>query len=112
MSDETASTPDVACTLTPEQMADRTGGLASLMDHYRGAEELADGYTVRFDGDDEVFETLAAFVTGERQCCAFAEYRLETAPPHEETRLTVTGPDGTKTMFGEGFLELFSVDSG
>lgn len=111
MPEDTDSTPPVACTLTPDQMADRTGELATLADGFRGAEELADGYTFRFDDTDDVFETVAAFVSAERECCAFADYVLETTPPYEETRLTIKGPDGTKTMFGEGLLELLTVTS-
>lgn len=112
MSDETDSTPTVACTLTPDQIADRTGEITALRKSYREAEERADGYTIRFDGDDEAFEALAEFVADERQCCSFAEYRLETTPPYEETRLIIAGPDGTKTMFGDGLIELLSAEPG
>lgn len=109
MPDDPDPTPPVACKLTPDQVADRTGELATLAERFRGAEELEDGYTLRFDDADDGFESVAAFVADERECCAFADYVLETTPPYEETRLTITGPEGTKTMFGEGLLELLSV---
>lgn len=111
MSDDTDATPTVACTLTPEQIADRTGELRALTDGFLGAEAVADGYTFRFEGADEVFEAVAAFVANERQCCPFADYALETTPPYDEARLTVTGPEGTKAMFGEGLLELLTAAS-
>jgi hypothetical protein len=106
---ETDTSPTVACTLTPDQLADRTGELAALRDYYRGVEAAEDGVTVRFDGADDALLAVAEFVTNERVCCAFANYAIETAPPYEETRLTVTGPEGTETMFDAGFIELLEV---
>lgn len=103
------SSPTVACTLTPDQLAARTGELAALRDHYRGVDAAEDGVTVRFDGHDEALLAVAQFVANERECCAFASYAIETAPPYEETRLTVTGPEGTETMFDQGFVELLEV---
>lgn len=98
--------PVVACTVTPGQLADRSGELSTLKAAYLGAEEREGGYMLRFDGADEVFRAIAAFVAHERQCCSFAGYRLETTPPYEESRLTITGPEGTKDLFGEGLLKL------
>lgn len=106
--DDTGS-PTVACTLTPDQLAARTGELAALRDHYRGVEAAEDGVTVRFDGDDASLLAVAQFVANERQCCAFADYAVETAPPYEEVRLTVTGPEGTETMFDAGLVELLEA---
>lgn len=103
------STPPVACTLTPDQLAERTGELAALRDHYRGVSTDGEGFTVRFDGSDESLLTVAQFVANERVCCAFARYDIETAPPYEEVRLTVTGPEGTERMFDDGFVELLEA---
>lgn len=102
---ENDSTPPVACTLTPEQAAERPPEVFStLLDHYRGAEEREDGVTVRFEGTEEALVAAARFAANELQCCAFADYRIETTPPYGETRLTITGPEGTKEMFGDGMV--------
>lgn len=76
----------------------------SLVPAYEGAEEREDGVTVRFAGTDETLSAVARFVAEEKQCCAFADYRVDVSPPYDETRLTVTGPDGTREMFAEEFV--------
>jgi len=107
---EADDTREVACELTPEIAAEQTrnvkNGLADAFDH---AEELENGHTIHFEGTEETLETVAAFVANEHQCCAFADYQIEVAPPYEETRLTITGPDGTKEMFGQSFVALLET---
>ncbi len=99
MSEEDA-TPPVACTLTDEQEAERSDAVrATLGSRYVGAVERDDGYTVRFAGADDALLAAAGFVASELQCCAFADYRIDVSPPYEETRLTITGPAGTKAVF-------------
>jgi hypothetical protein len=98
--------PPVECTLTAEQAAERSDEVwSTLADTYRDAEELADGYTIRFEGTDEALLAAAEFVSNELRCCSFADYRIDVAPPYEETRLTVTGPEQTKSTMGPGFVE-------
>lgn len=103
---------EVACTLTEEQEANRpTDVQATLIDHYLGYEEHENGVVVRFDGTDASLEALAEFTSNELQCCSFAEYEIAVSPPYEETVLTVTGPDGTKEMFQDGFVDRLDVES-
>lgn len=104
---ENDPTPPVACTLTPEQAAARPPEvLSTLAGRYRGSETREHGVTVRFDGTDEAPVAAARFAANELECCSFADYRIEVTPPYEETRLTITGPDGTGEMFGEGLVAL------
>jgi len=104
MSDDD-STPTVACTLTPEQAAQRPPEvLSTLAEHYLGAEERLDGVTVRFSGTADALVAAARFVSNELECCAFTDYCIEVSPPYEETHLTITGPEGTREMFGEGLV--------
>lgn len=111
MADE--ETPPVACTLTEGQDEERYDEVRpTLVSRYRGAAELADGYTLRFAGVEETVLALARFVSLERRCCAFAEYEIAVSPPYEETRLRITGPDGTKAMFGEGLVDLLETEAG
>lgn len=82
-----------------------------LADTYEGAVERDSGYTLRFSGVDGTIEAVAEFVALERQCCSFAEYRIEVAPPYDGTRLTITGPDGTKELFSDGLVERLEAGS-
>lgn len=97
--------PPVACTITDQRAEERAEWMLSvLLSRYSGAEERPNGVTVRFDGADETLRHVARFVAEEKRCCAFADYRIEVSPPYEETRLTITGPEGTREMFGEQFV--------
>ncbi|WP_232701247.1 hypothetical protein [Halobacterium wangiae] len=76
-----------------------------LVSRYVGYEERENGVDVRFDGTDESLRAVARFTSNELQCCSFAEYHITVSPPYDETVLTVTGPDGTRQVFREGFVE-------
>lgn len=103
---ENDSTPAVACTLTEEQARERPDWVrTTLVERYKHAEERSDGYTLVFDGAGEALRAVSAFVANERQCCSFADYSVSVSPPYDETRFTVTGPEGTKDLFGEGLVE-------
>lgn len=105
------STP-VACTLTNGQNEKRSTQVRStLISHYVGTEELDGGYTLRFDGTDEALLAVASFTVNELQCCSFAEYTIDVSPPYSETRLTITGPEGTKVMFGEGLVDQLEAEA-
>jgi len=97
--------PPVACTIDEERAAERADWMADdLVPAYAGHEVRDDGVTVRFDGADETLRHVARFVVEEKRCCAFADYAIDVSPPYDETRLTITGPDGTKAMFAEAFV--------
>lgn len=99
------SAPEVACTLTEEQEAERSAEVrALLISHYLGHDD-EDGLAIRFEGTDESPQAVAQFISDELQCCSFAEYEITVSPPYEETVLTVTGPEGTRQMFREGLVE-------
>lgn len=112
--------PPVACTITRDRAEERHDWMAEeLVPAYEGFEEHDDGVTVRFAGVTDTLRHVARFVDEERQCCAFADYRIEVSPPYEETRLTIRGPEGAKELFqgefvgrlqGEGSLEPPAAD--
>lgn len=102
--EEKDSNPPVACSLTEAEADTRADQARELLDAYRGAFEAEDGLTLAFDGVATSLPAVAAFVERERECCAFADYRIEVSPPYEETRLTITGPDGTVDLFGRGLV--------
>lgn len=100
------STPEVACTLTEEQKAERSEEVRSLLvSHYAGYEEVDGSVEIRFDGTEESPPAVARFVADESNCCSFAEYEIVLSPPYEETVLRISGPEGTREMFREGLAE-------
>lgn len=101
----------MACTLTEKQNEERSAQVQStLISHYKGAEEHDDGYVLRFDGVDEALLAIASFTVNELECCSFADYTITVSPPYEETYLVITGPEGTKSMFGEGLVERLEAE--
>lgn len=99
------SRPPVACTISQERAEERADWMTDeLIPVYAGYDEREDGVTVRFSGATETLQHVARFVAEEKACCAFADYRVDVSPPYEETRLTITGPEGTKEMFAEEFV--------
>lgn len=103
---------EVVCTMTAEMAAERPHVLrGALADTYLRTEEHDDGITIVFDGTEGAVEAAATFVSHEHQCCSFAEYSIEVAPPYETTRLTITGPEETTTMFQKGMVPLLEAES-
>lgn len=108
---ESGTDPPVACTATDERREAGEERLPVLAGAYAGAAEREDGFTLRFRGTDETLRELAAFVRAEHECCAFATYRLTVEPPYEETRLRLTGPEGTKEVFRDGLIERLAAEA-
>lgn len=90
----------VACTLGVEDQAARRGEIARLFEG-RQVRELADGYAVRFSGDDDTAAELLRFVTGERACCPFFTFELAFETRQGPIWLSLRGPDGTKVVVAE-----------
>lgn len=105
----TESRPPVACTATSEQQEERSENVRTLVARYVETTERGDGYTFVFEEIDETLPAIAEFVTNERKCCAFADYEITVSPPYEKTRLTTTGPEGTKAVFEE-MIELLEEE--
>ena len=105
------SNPPIACTLTTDRETQRSERVRSVLAaDYERAIERDDGYTLLFDGAGETLSAVATFVANEHQCCSFAEYSIDVSPPYGETRLTITGPDGTTAVFAD-LLELLEKDA-
>lgn len=106
MTDSDNPEREVVCTLPEEDQPTRSEDVQTLLiAHYVDYELRENGVEIRFDGTDESLQAIAQFTSNELQCCSFAEYEITVSPPYEETVLTVTGPEGTRTMFREGLVE-------
>lgn len=104
----TSNTSDtaVACTLTEAEADERPEWVARVLRaRFERAAERANGYTFVFAESGESLAAVSTFVEHERECCAFAAYTILLEPPYDEVALTVTGPNGTKELLGEGMLE-------
>lgn len=109
--DDTASIDRNSCSLTEQEAAARREEVHdSLTDSYRGAEANAGTVTVDFEGVEQPLPALASFIEQERDCCAFATYRILVEPPYEETKLVVDGPEGTAELFREELSEVFEPE--
>ena len=67
----------IACTLTPDQLRDRTTELAALAARsLRSREPTAGGERLTFAGDPRTERELRAAVAVEARCCAFLRFDL------------------------------------
>jgi hypothetical protein len=88
----------LACTLSqPEQMT-RNTELNDLFKHVQQANELTDGYALRFPGSDTWANTLLQFITYERACCPFFTFALIFEPEQGPIWLHLRGPEGVKAI--------------
>ncbi len=66
----------LACTLTETEQVTRKLEVKDLFKHVQQVNELADGYALRFPGDDTWANDLLQFITFERACCQFFIFAL------------------------------------
>lgn len=87
----------LACSLTsPELRRRRDQVLELLRRHCREQRALANGYRLRFDGQDDVIGALATLIEAERACCPFLSFQLAVEPDRGPVYLELTGPVGTR----------------
>jgi len=65
--------------------------------------ELPDGYALRFPAEADLLLTLAEFITLERLCCPFLNFRLEWEAEGGPIWLRLTGRDGVKDVLRPAF---------
>ena len=91
----------IACLLTDENRKLRRDSIVQpLFSRLQEARPLADGYAVRFPGDDETAALLVHFITGERACCPFFTFELVFEPWNGPIWLRLRGPEGAKALVG------------
>ena len=94
----------LACSLTTPELRDRRDQvLALLRRHCRAQRPVANGYRLRFEGQDDVLGSLASLIEAERACCPFLRFQLTVEPDRGSVYLELTGPEGTR-QFLEGEL--------
>ena len=86
----------VACRLTDGEFRVRRAGLLSdVRALVRSATWGPDDLTLEFDASATLGPVLE-FVSAERVCCPFLQFRLTTGPGELPPRLTIIGPPGSR----------------
>ena len=86
----------LSCKLTSPKLRKRKEGIISqLKKQVIERKELADGYSYKFTGTDEMLDTLTEFIKSERQCCDFFNFKL-TVSNDSFIWIDITGEDGAK----------------
>ena len=83
---------------TESEQKTRSTELNDLFNHVQQVNELADGYALRFPGDDTWANTLVQFITYERACCPFFTFALIFEPQQGSIWLQLRGPEGVKAI--------------
>ena len=93
------TTPEIACRLTPQQLAERHAQL--LPGLFARADQVTDipnGRRLRFLHRPGLVLELAKVIEQERECCTFLRFHLATEPAAGPVTLDVTGPPGTAEL--------------
>jgi len=86
----------LSCRLTsPELRKRKDEVIARLKEQVLEKKELNNGYAYRFDGTDELLDSLMSFVKSERACCAFFGFSISVTD-EQIAWLEITGPAGAK----------------
>lgn len=95
-----------ACKLTtPELQKRKATVLASLKNKILKKKELPDGYSYKFNGNDEMLGELTEFIKSERLCCEFFQFNLFIDGDGSFIILELKGEEGAKD-FIKNELEL------
>jgi hypothetical protein len=88
----------MACDMTAIAPADRSAHhqLTRELVAEAAIRESADGFL--FDLPLEAFDRVARFVSRERLCCPFLDFRIETRADQQSVRLALGGPEGAKAF--------------
>jgi hypothetical protein len=96
MATDNAANLPLACSLTPDQLRERSLENRALFTHIQNVEELTDGFRYTFPTDDAA--ELLGFILAERDCCPFFTFELTFPSPHQAIKLAVRGQDGVKEI--------------
>lgn len=95
----------IACSLTPDELGQRSAELESLFAHATDAREHSEGYSFAFPAEPSEARTLLDFVLFERACCPFFTFSLAFPSPHTTIWLTVRGAEETKSVLAATYEE-------
>lgn len=89
----------IACQLTDREFrARRDGLLAAVRDMVVATRWQPNGLALEFSPSASALAPLLELVAAERTCCPFLQFLLATGPADAPTRLTITGPPGSRAF--------------
>jgi hypothetical protein len=92
----------IACTLTPDALAERRVGLlAALRPRCEEVERIASGVRLRFVASTDTLQAIVRVIEAERQCCQFLEFRLTVSAESGPVWLELSGPAGTADFLAD-----------
>jgi hypothetical protein len=96
---ETAAKP-VTCKLTtPELQKRKATVVAELKALVQTRQELDNGFSYKFEGNDAILDKINDFIKTERMCCDFFIFQLTVE--ENVAVLNITGPNGAKEFLKE-----------
>jgi hypothetical protein len=88
----------IACSLTPDELAERRLSNGDLFAAASAVKELEDGHAFKFPNGNDTIARLMEFIQAERACCLFFRFTLSFEPNQGPLWLNVQGPAGTKEL--------------
>ena len=101
---EDAETPAIACTLSADELGDRSIEWTELLAHVAEREPTATGIRLRLPNTPEVAATAADLIVREVGCCAFFTFALtvDATALWLEVSTPPEGLDLVERLFGRG----------
>ena len=96
MTNDDATETPIACSLSADELRERSKENATLFRHAAEVKELPDGYLFTFPADQA--RQVMDFILAERDCCPFFTFELTLPSPHQVIQLGVRGRDGVKEV--------------
>ncbi len=95
---ENSEAAEIACSLSDQELQERRAAVRkSLLPHIVDVTKLESGLRVTFPPTRELRATVEKFISLERQCCGFLNFRLSL--PEQGLVLTIDGPpEAEKTL--------------
>lgn len=96
----------LACNMdvfTPEQREAHIKTTMELIPGVQRVQEIENGYEFQFPSKTEFISRIAEFISNERLCCPFLEFKLNIRSNDEPVFLSLTGPVGTQEFLRAEF---------
>ena len=89
----------IACRLTDAELRVRREGLlGAVRELVLTATWQPEGLVLEFPPSSAALSPLLELIAAERVCCPFLQFHLQTGPGETPTRLTITGPPGSRAF--------------
>lgn len=86
----------LACSLSPDNLAERKEIIRELFASARITRDLPDGICIELPNEEQVLISLFMLLRMERRCCPFLRFNIRIEGTEKPVDLTLQGPPGTK----------------